>query len=109
MEIRFHLDENVNGAVANGLKLRGIDATTSGEVGLIGSTDKQQLEFAGENDRVLVTHDDDLIKLAAAGAVHAGIAYCHRRRNSIGQNLMALSRLWRIRTPEEMRNRVEFL
>ena len=57
MEIRFHLDENVNGAIANGLRLRGIEVTTSNDVGLIGSSDESQLAFSRDNDRVLVTHE----------------------------------------------------
>ena len=35
MKIRFHLDESVNNAIANGLRLRGLDVTTSNEVGLV--------------------------------------------------------------------------
>jgi hypothetical protein len=37
--IRFHLDENVDLAIASGLRRRGIDVTTSKEAGLIGASD----------------------------------------------------------------------
>ena len=63
MEIRFHLDENVNGAVANGLRLRGLDITTSKDADLIGAKDRVQLAFAQDKKRVLITHDDDLLNL----------------------------------------------
>ncbi len=86
MTIRFHLDENVHGAIANGLRLRGIDVTTTKDVKLIGANDDAQLAFAFENARVLVAHDDDLLRLAAQGDEHVGIAYCHPRKNTIGQN-----------------------
>jgi antitoxin component of RelBE/YafQ-DinJ toxin-antitoxin module len=33
--IRFHLDENISASVADGLKRRGIDVTTTVEVGLM--------------------------------------------------------------------------
>jgi hypothetical protein len=33
--IRFHLDENVNGAIADGLRRRGIDVTNTPEAELI--------------------------------------------------------------------------
>ena len=33
--IRFHLDENVSNAIADGLRQRGIDVTTTSEAGLI--------------------------------------------------------------------------
>ncbi|CAD5981384.1 hypothetical protein PCC9214_04793 [Planktothrix tepida] len=45
-KIKFHLDENVSNAIANGLRMRGIDVTTSPEQGLIGVYDKQQLAYA---------------------------------------------------------------
>ena len=45
-KIKFHLDENVSNAIANGLRMRGIDVTTSPEAGLIGASDEQQLAFA---------------------------------------------------------------
>ena len=38
-KIKFHLDENVSNAIANGLRMRGIDVTTSPEQGLIGVSD----------------------------------------------------------------------
>ncbi len=45
-KIKFHLDENVRNAVAQGLKRRGIDVTTTPEKSLVGVSDKVQLEFA---------------------------------------------------------------
>jgi hypothetical protein len=44
MEIKYHLDESVANAVANGLGHRGIDVTTSKAAGLIGASDLQQLD-----------------------------------------------------------------
>ncbi|MFL6233223.1 MAG: hypothetical protein ACJ76N_08835 [Thermoanaerobaculia bacterium] len=44
-EIRFHLDECVAGAIADGRR-RGIDVTTTRESGLISSGDLDQLAFA---------------------------------------------------------------
>lgn len=38
-KIRFHLDENVSTAVAEGLRRRGIDVTTTPEQALIGISD----------------------------------------------------------------------
>ncbi|MEY3866658.1 MAG: hypothetical protein ACRCT1_06330 [Microcoleaceae cyanobacterium] len=37
--IRFHLDENVSNAIAEGLRRRGIDVTTTPEERLIGVSD----------------------------------------------------------------------
>ena len=55
MAIRFHLDENVDGTVANGLRLCGIDITTTRDAGLIGALDGEHLAFASAENRVIVT------------------------------------------------------
>ncbi|MBV8677985.1 MAG: DUF5615 family PIN-like protein [Planctomycetaceae bacterium] len=44
--IRFHLDENCPTAIAEGLRRRGIDVTTTPEAGLIGATDEEQTAHA---------------------------------------------------------------
>jgi hypothetical protein len=52
-KIKFHLDENVGNAIATGLRMRGVDITTSPEQGLIGASDEQQLAFAVSQQRVI--------------------------------------------------------
>jgi hypothetical protein len=37
--LRFHLDEHVAGAIAAGLRRRGIDVTTAADAGLLGAED----------------------------------------------------------------------
>ena len=55
-KIRFHLDENVSNAIAEGLRRRGIDVTTTSERGLIAASDEEQLYFAMPQNRVIFTH-----------------------------------------------------
>ena len=43
--IRFRLDENCSHAIAVGVRRRGIDVTTSPEVGLLGVIDADQLAY----------------------------------------------------------------
>jgi predicted nuclease of predicted toxin-antitoxin system len=74
LTVRFHLDENISGAVASGLRRRNIDVTTPAETALIGATDLEHLKFALAAVRVLVTHDDDFLWIHAQGVSHAGIA-----------------------------------
>src|SRR5258706_9124361 len=93
--LRFHLDENVDEAIAVGLRGRGIYATTTSERGLGGVTDEQQLQFALNEERVIVTYDDDLLALHATGTRHAGIAFSALRTRTIGQiirKFLSLSR-----------------
>ena len=51
--IRFHLDENVDPAVADGLRRRGVDATTTQLAGLLHAPDDAQLAFALAERRLL--------------------------------------------------------
>jgi len=107
--IRFHLDEDVAPAIADGLRLRGVDVTTSQAVGLLGALDPMQLAFTHAAGRVLFTHDDDHLMLNAHGVEHSGIAYCHRLKRSIGEIIDGLVLIWELCEPEEMMNRVEFI
>jgi len=107
--IRFHLDENVDPAVADGLRRRGLDVTTTQETGLLRATDDEQLAFVLSEGLILVTHDEDFLARAKRGADHAGIAYCHPESRSIGQMIAALLLIRDCLTPDDMRNHVEFL
>ena len=107
--ICFHLDENVDPAVADGLRRRGVDVTTTQQVGLLRASDDKQLEFALAEERILVTHDEDFLALAKEGVTHAGIVYCHPELRSIGQIIAALMLIRDCMTPDEMQNHVEFL
>lgn len=53
--IRFHLDENVSSAIADSLRNRGVNVTTTPEEELIASSDEAQLEFAFSQERVIFT------------------------------------------------------
>jgi Domain of unknown function (DUF5615) len=109
MAIRFHLDENVTGAVASSLRQRGVDVTTPVEAVLLGAGDTEQLRFALSKRRVLVTHDDDFTRIHADGAVHAGICYCHKDKYSIGELVRTLLLIHECFTEEEMSGHLEYL
>jgi hypothetical protein len=109
VKIRFHLDENVHGGVALGLRSFGVDVTTAVEAGLLEATDQVQLQHCLTSGRVLVTHDDDFCRLNAAGHEHAGIAYCHRQKYSLGELLRILLLLHACYDAAEMRGQLEFL
>lgn len=107
--VRFHLDESVDLAVARALRRHGVDVTNTPETGLRTASDKRQLEFAVNEDRVLVTHDADFLRLAAAGSQHPGIAYCNKVSRSVGQMVRSLILMYEVLAPEEIRGHVEFL
>ena len=53
------MDENVGNAIADGLRRRGIDVTTTSEEDMISALDEVQLEFALSQGRVIFTQDDE--------------------------------------------------
>ncbi len=107
--IRFHLDENVNLAIASGLRRRGIDVTTSREAGLIGASDDEQLKYARQEGRVLVTQDTDFLILASQAEQHAGIAFARKGSRSVKQVIEQLELIHRLLSVEEMLDHVEYL
>jgi predicted nuclease of predicted toxin-antitoxin system len=107
--LRFHLDENIDPSIADGLRKRGVDVTTAADAQLVGSDDRDHLSFSVAENRIIVTHDDDFLKLAARGEPHAGIAYCRSQTRSIGEIVEYLAMMSECLTPDEMNGRVEFL
>ena len=105
--MKFHLDENVPHAIAHGLRLRGIDVTTSTDVGLVSATDPEQLQFALSENRVIITHDQDMLRLAAQGVPHAGIVYWPNFSKKIGY---AVNKLYQLHVDDsDLRNDIRYL
>ncbi len=107
-KIRFYLDESVNVAVIAGLKRRGVHVSSARDAGNRGLSDLEQLEYAANNNFVIVTHDDDFISMASKKK-HSGIVYTHQQKYSIGDFIRNLKLLWDIVEAEEMKNHIEFL
>jgi len=108
-KIRFHLDENVNNAIADGLRRRNIDVTTTAQTGLISSSDEEQLRFAYSQGRVMFTQDSDFLKLHNSGFEHCGVVYCVKGSRSIGEILRGLILIWDVLEAEEIAGMVEYL
>ncbi len=107
--IRFHLDEHVDPAIAAGLRRRGINASTTRDVGLVSASDEAQLQFTRSTGRVLVTFDRGFLALAALGADHPGIAFGFQGGASIGTLIHSLELIWELLDAHEMLGRVEYL
>jgi predicted nuclease of predicted toxin-antitoxin system len=107
--IRFHLDENCDRAIAEGLTRRGVDVTTTPGVGMMSAGDEEQIAHSLAEGRVLFTQDRDFLRLHAAGLPHAGMAYCGKDTKSIGEIIQGLVLIWEILEPEEMVKNVEYL
>ena len=107
--LTFLLDEHVPGALDAALRRRDIDVTTVQRLELRGHPDTVILRTAASLGRVVVTFDDDYLKLHHAGQEHAGIAFWTGSPNAIGSILRALVAANERRTPEQMHNWVEYL
>jgi predicted nuclease of predicted toxin-antitoxin system len=106
--MRFHLDEHVDGAVAEGLRRRGIDVTTTMEAALQGAPDLAHVRYARDARRVIVTHDDDFLALASHGVEHYGIVYCHQQSRGIGEMIEFLLLIDACLSEQDMLGHVEF-
>jgi predicted nuclease of predicted toxin-antitoxin system len=107
-EVRYYTDEQVSRAVIRGLRQRGVDVTSVPEADKLGATDEEHLAFALAEGRVIFTQDDDFLRLAAAGKVHAGIVYAPQHMPT-GQIIQGLMLIHDLLTAEEMIGNVEFL
>jgi hypothetical protein len=108
-EIRFHLDECVSTAIADGLRRRKMDVTTTPESELRSSTDLDQLAYAAREGRVLITQDSDFLRLAREGRPHCGIAYYVPGSRTIGDLISRLVLIHAILDADEMKGTIEFL
>jgi predicted nuclease of predicted toxin-antitoxin system len=107
--IRFHLDESAPTAIAVALRQRGIEVTTPQDLGLLGASDLEQLEFCRVQSRTIFTEDADFLRLHQAGEPHAGIVYCHQQSRTIGEIVRNLALIWELCDPAEMANRLDYI
>ncbi len=113
--LRIYLDECISPDLASAMRQRGWDVISAHEVGLVGVTDEEQLEFAAQTGRVLLTFDvrdfQELTKRwLQQGREHAGILLCqHLPKQAYGKLLKRLEKVRTILTTEQMRNAVVWL
>jgi predicted nuclease of predicted toxin-antitoxin system len=108
-KIRFHLDEQVDPEIAAQLRRRGIDITTTVEVGLRTSSDESQLDFIRQQNRVIITHDKDFLIIASRTSDYPGIVYCQQKTRSLGEIIEGLVLIYEMYTAEDIVGRVEYL
>jgi len=113
VSVRLYFDVHVRRAVADGLRLRGVDALRAQDDGAAEFEDPELLDRASELGRLLFTQDKDLLREATrrqrAGEKFSGILYAHQREVSIGQCVNDLEIIAKGSEPEEWIGRVEHL
>ena len=115
MTIRLYFDEDSlrHGLVVS-LRKRGVDITTTLESGMTGATDEQQLLYAAAQERTIYSFNmGDFCRLHARWLAekrsHSGIVVARQQVYSVGEQMRRLLKLFAARSPQEMRDRLEFL
>ncbi|MEO6060670.1 MAG: DUF5615 family PIN-like protein [Thermoflexales bacterium] len=108
-EVRFHLDEHIDPAIAAALRRVFVDVTTTVEAGLRTATDADQLAYALRERRVFVTSDTDFLIAHSSGQVHAGIVFYAKDTRTIRQVIDALLLIHGAMDAAELRGKLQFL
>lgn len=109
-EIKIYADEDVNIAIVEGLKRRGIQAYSCKEVGNIGLTDEEQIRYANSKKIVILTHDADFLRIVNEKRVsHSGIIFVSQNKLSVGEIIRKIEFLVSIISQQDMNNHIEFL
>lgn len=108
-KIRFHLDEHIDPNIARALRRYGINVTTTIDAGLRTKSDELHLAFIREEQRVMVTHDDDFLIMASNTTDYPGIVYCPPNSRSIGEIIRSLILIYEVYTPEDTIGRIEYI
>jgi len=107
--VKFYLDEHIPKGVVEGLRRRDVDVLTVQEAGRSGDSDEKQLAFAAREGRVLVTFNDDFLRLDATGVPHTGIVFSQTGRVTVGDLIESLMLIANVIEPNEMKNHIEFI
>ena len=110
--ISLYLDEDVHTYIAHALRLRGWQALTTEEAQRRSATDQDQIHFATQNGRTIMTYNvRDFPRLhyesIASGEGHSGIIVVKREDPS--RNIRALLNLLNILSAEAMRGQLVYL
>lgn len=113
--MRLHLDEDADAhALLKALRDRGLDVSSSRELGLLRWSDEQQLTWALQETRVIYTYNaTDFCRLHSQilrqQRHHAGIIIGDQQTLSIGDEMRKLLKIGESHTAVELRDRLEFL
>jgi predicted nuclease of predicted toxin-antitoxin system len=77
MALKFYFDTHIAKAIAVQLRIKGVDVLRCEEVGMAEASDESHLLYATEQERIMITQDDDFLLLDMQwrnrGEKHAGI------------------------------------
>ena len=95
--------------IAEQLTVSEMDAVSAHSLDSLGNADENHPHRAKETGRVLCTHGQDFLRMAAEGVEHTGVAFAPQYGATIGGWVRALRALHARVTAEEMIGQVVFL
>jgi hypothetical protein len=111
--LAFYMDHHVHRGIIDGLRRRGIDVLTAFEDGCERFDDEALLERATTLGRILFTQDQDFLEIAPRWQTSAryfpGIVYAIQQNIDIGGAIEYLELIAHLKSPEEMRDSVEYV
>lgn len=113
--IKLHLDEDADShALLRALRHRGLDVSSSRELGLLRLSDEEQLTWASEQGRTIYTYNaSDFCRLHSEflrrKRHHAGLIIGDQQAVAVGEEMRRLLRISEARTAADMRDTLEFL
>ncbi|HEY7092348.1 MAG TPA: DUF5615 family PIN-like protein [Ktedonobacterales bacterium] len=105
--LRYYFDEHISAAIAEQLRLRGIEVQRPQDVSRANRKipDLDQLTYATSIGHVLVSRDRDFTRLHTTGISHAGIVILQKDL-SIGAFVEYLELLAKTTEPDQMQNQL---
>ena len=112
---QLYIDEDsMDRDLVRALRARGVNVITAQDVGMMGRSDEEHLLFATSQGRVLYSFNrGDFFRLhsqyVAEGKSHAGILLARQQHYSVGEQMRRVLKAMAVRSPADMKDRVEFL
>jgi hypothetical protein len=115
MTLRLYFDEDsMDHRLVRALRARGMDVTTALDENMIDRADAEHLDYATQQGRVLFSFNrGDFYawhtQYLSQGKSHTGIILANQQNYSVGEQMRRILHLSAAKSPEDMRNWIEFL
>ena len=115
MSLRFLADADLNYAIVQGIRLRepSIDFKAANDAGLEGLSDREVLELAAREERVLVSHDKRTMPVHLAARVQSGLrspgVLLALPSASVGEIIESLLIIWSASRETEWADQIHYL
>jgi predicted nuclease of predicted toxin-antitoxin system len=111
--LAYYMDHQVRAEITHGLRHRDVDVLTAFDDGRSDFEDADLLDRAGVLERVFVSQDHDLLRIAQqrqhSGQPFFGIAFLEQERIHIGRAVEYLELMAHVMSEAEVHSHVEFV